>query len=353
MTSFRDACRTYDFDAADQTRLQEIAPALDPHVPALAVGLAIVDADDITLAWLRQTLGGPWDAAYAAGLQLARGCVERGVPWHRVCEVFAALRTRCLELVALLSPAAPAAVAISLGKILDLQLAAWLACYPSRAAQNRHTALQTLSSGLAHELRNPLNSARLQLDLLERRLRKANAAGDMLAPIDSARQEIDRLGALVTDFIAFAQPRPLALSDADTQEVLASAVEAEHELADARSVDVSVDASALPARIDRDKLQQVVQHLLRNAIEATPPGGTVVVANASDAQGVHVTVTDTGSGIPEPVVRRIYEPFFSTKEGGTGLGMSIVQSLVALHGGTVSVATSPAGTRIDVALPAS
>jgi len=75
------------------------------------------------------------------------------------------------------------------------------------------------------------------------------------------------------------------------------------------------------------------------------------VTSSDAGDRVRVTVSDTGGGIPDAVVRRIYEPFFSTKEAGTGLGMSIVQSLVALHDGTISITTSPAGTRIDVVLP--
>jgi signal transduction histidine kinase len=95
----------------------------------------------------------------------------------------------------------------------------------------------------------------------------------------------------------------------------------------------------------------VVSNLVRNGIEAVNVGGRVWVALIPGVEQFVIRVGDTGSGIPEEVRARIYEPFFSTKESGTGLGMSIVHSLVALHGGTIDIDTGLQGTRFDVAIP--
>jgi signal transduction histidine kinase len=95
----------------------------------------------------------------------------------------------------------------------------------------------------------------------------------------------------------------------------------------------------------------VVLNLVRNALDAVPTGGRVTLGLAADQTQFTITVEDNGPGIPEDVRERIYEPFFSTKEGGTGLGMSIVHSLVALHGGTINLTTGPTGTRFEIAIP--
>ena len=90
---------------------------------------------------------------------------------------------------------------------------------------------------------------------------------------------------------------------------------------------------------------------MRNAIEAAPDGQVGVDVAVEDGQ-LHVRVTDDGHGIPDTVRRRIFEPFYSTKESGTGLGMSIAHNFVTMHGGRIEIATSSSGTRIDVAIPA-
>ena len=108
---------------------------------------------------------------------------------------------------------------------------------------------------------------------------------------------------------------------------------------------------SLRVRIDAQKLRLISQNLVRNALEAVAPGGRVVVTLDGDDVHVRLAVEDDGRGIPEAIQRRIYEPFFTTKDTGTGLGLSIVHGLVAAHGGTITFASSPQGTRFDVSLP--
>ena len=111
------------------------------------------------------------------------------------------------------------------------------------------------------------------------------------------------------------------------------------------------DLVQLVAEIDAPKLHQLVLNLVRNACEAVGQGGRVSVRVHQQDAYVHIVVQDNGPGIPDDVRARIYEPFFSTKEGGTGLGMSIVHSLVSLHHGGIDLTTGRGGTTFDVRLP--
>ncbi len=222
-----------------------------------------------------------------------------------------------------------------------------------RADQSdRIAALQTLSAGLAHEVRNPLNSARLQLELLARRLRRAGADPTLIEPVEQVNHELERLTRLLNEFLAFARPSELVLADHDIPAIARAVVAAQTAFAATRGAALEVvGVDALVARVDVQKLGQIVQNLVRNALEAVAPGGRVAVAVTEDDGRAHLIVDDDGPGIPEAIQHRIFEPFFTTKDAGTGLGLSIVHGMVAALGGTIAVASSPRGTRFDVALP--
>jgi len=131
-------------------------------------------------------------------------------------------------------------------------------------------------------------------------------------------------------------------------------LELERPAADARRIatELQVTSDRVLAWVDAARISQVLLNLVANAIEATPPRGHVGVrvAGAIDG-GAVLTVVDDGRGIPPDVLARIYEPFFSTKETGTGLGMAIVHSLVELHGGTIDITTGASGTEVTVRVP--
>jgi signal transduction histidine kinase len=122
--------------------------------------------------------------------------------------------------------------------------------------------------------------------------------------------------------------------------------------AERRGAALELDAAGpLVAEVDAAKLQQIVLNLLRNAIEAVSAGGRVKLSLHPGEPRFAIHVEDDGPGIPDHVRPRIYEPFFSTKDGGTGLGMAIVHSLVSLHGGAIELETGPRGTRFEVSIP--
>ncbi|MBX7077771.1 MAG: response regulator [Nannocystaceae bacterium] len=220
------------------------------------------------------------------------------------------------------------------------------------ALAEKLAAVGTVSAGLAHEIRNPLNAATLQLQLLERRLSKlidGERAKSLLEPIELVRGELSRLSRLVTEFLVFARPAALQARDTDLRDVLAQVVELERPVAHNRGVALELEAVApVVVEADGERIKQIAFNLVRNAIEAAHT--RVVLAVEADGAGARIHVRDDGPGIPHADLQRIFEPFFTTKESGTGLGMAIVHSLVERHGGSIEVSCN-GGTTVTISLP--
>jgi PAS domain S-box-containing protein len=224
--------------------------------------------------------------------------------------------------------------------------------------QERLAAVGTLAAGLAHEIRNPLNGAQLHVSFLERVLSKdpaetrSRANEEALEAVGIVGDEIKRLARLVTDFLDFARPRPLArsrtgvraLCERAMQLASANAGEAVTLRLDLPSTDISLEA-------DKDRLEQVVLNLLQNAVEAVAPrGGNVVLRARRQPRHVWIEVEDDGPGLPASNAP-VFDPFFSTKPNGTGLGLAITHRVVTDHGGTIDVESKPGRTRFRVVLP--
>jgi len=220
----------------------------------------------------------------------------------------------------------------------------------------RLAAVGTLAAGLAHEVRNPLNSAILQLDLLERRLGKGVVSTEGILDIARiVRDEIRRLDRLVNDFLAFAQPRPLDLQSLPVNDVLHGATSLIAPELQAVGIELRTEYGAVAGQVDVDppRFRQVLINLFRNAIEAMDRGGALTVrTRGPDASGnVLVDVEDTGPGFAEELP--VFDAFFTTKEGGTGLGLAIVHRIVSDHGGSIQVSSRPGRTRFTIVLPES
>ncbi|GAB4566198.1 MAG: response regulator [Haliangiales bacterium] len=221
----------------------------------------------------------------------------------------------------------------------------------------RLAAVGTLAAGLAHEIRNPLNAAQLQLRLLERRVRKLTDDTSVTEPMKLVQHEIHRLSNLVHEFLDFARPATLSIDEHDLVELATRVVNMERESAAARDVSITLDAAApVKIEIDAHKIQQVLLNLLRNAIEAIDDAEVeqrrVHLEIVGTPAGAVLHVRDTGAGITEEVKARIFEPFFSTKQSGTGLGMAICHSLVTQHGGDLYIHSEIGqGADVEVHLP--
>lgn len=202
-------------------------------------------------------------------------------------------------------------------------------------------AVGTVSAGLAHEIRNPLNAANLQLQLLERRVKKVTDDTKVLEPLDTVREEIRRLGALVSDFLTFARPTAINARPTNVCELIEHVASLERPVADEQGVTLLTrcEERDISVEVDRQRLEQVVLNLLGNALEAVrdQDDGQVSISVQRDGAGARIVVTDNGPGIADDVAARIFEPFFTTKETGTGLGMAIAHKIVDMHGGHLEI----------------
>jgi two-component system sensor histidine kinase HydH len=216
-------------------------------------------------------------------------------------------------------------------------------------------AVGTLAAGLSHEIRNPLNAAGLQLEVLERRIQKVSAdlRPALLDPLVLVREEVRRLEHLLEDFLQFARPREIRSKPVDMALLFGRVLDFLAEETDRRGIRVERQFEPTSALGDSDRLQQVLMNLCLNGIEAMPGGGRLRARAAQADREVIVVVEDSGAGISVEAQHHIFEPFFTTKASGTGLGLPIVHAIVQQHGGSISVGDREGGgTRFEVRLPA-
>jgi signal transduction histidine kinase len=221
------------------------------------------------------------------------------------------------------------------------------------AQRERLAALGDVAAAFAHEVRNPLNAVSMGLQRL--RAEFAPAPADEYARfVDLMQGEVTRLNTIVEDFLALARPLPLTPARVAVDTLLgelAALVEAQ---ARAASIDVRVAApSSLPRVVaDRDHLKQVLLNLVLNAVQAAGRGGRVTLEAQPARDGITIVVADTGPGIAPDVLPRIFDPYFTTRNGGLGLGLTIARRIVQAHGGSLEVESTPgAGARFTVRLP--
>jgi signal transduction histidine kinase len=213
----------------------------------------------------------------------------------------------------------------------------------------------TFASGLAHEVRNPLNSIALQLSILERRVAPlpAGVAGEIKELVGVIREEVKRLDNLVGDFLQFSRSNRVQYRPASLDALIDEVTRLLRPEARAAGVSLRRQRVGEPIpdlRVDPEKVKQVVINLLQNAIEAMPGGGVVTVESGLvDARAVLV-VRDSGPGLPEGL--DVFQLFVTTKAQGTGLGLSIAQQIVLEHGGEIAAASEPGkGATFTVSLP--
>lgn len=315
--------------------------------------------------WMSSGLLGPYDLEFnEKRSRIGRRHVTIGLAQQYMFTAMNIVRAAYLDHISALYGSSEALLVVrSVDKLFDLELALMLRHYQldseerliareRKIQSDRVAALQTMTAGLAHEIRNPLNAAKLQLELLERRLRRQSDDPKMIEPVGLAHHEIQRLTSLLNEFLAFARPPDVARRDNDVVAIARHVLELERPLAERNGVVLTLEGAPVAvAAVDPGKLHQILQNLVRNALEATSVNGHVTVAVTLEFGELHLIVSDDGHGMPEEVRSRIYEPFFSTKEAGTGMGMAIVHNFVAMHGGTIDIASDHTGTRIDVAIP--
>lgn len=206
----------------------------------------------------------------------------------------------------------------------------------------RLAALGQMSAGLAHEIRNPLGVIKGSAEMLTKKLQDSNPLASELAGYISS--ETNRLSALVARFLDFARPQALELIPGSITEVVDRALAAVvTQRPDAKVTVEREYAQGLPqVRMDDRLCEQVFQNLALNAYEAMEPGGgtlrvEIAAVRRAAGSGVEVTLRDTGPGIPPEICEQIFNPFFTTKKTGVGLGLAIVSKIVDDHRGSLQV----------------
>lgn len=215
---------------------------------------------------------------------------------------------------------------------------------------DRLAALGELTAGVAHEVRNPLGVIRATVQLLEE-TRDPDRISGASAVIT---QEIDRLDRVVKALLDFGRPSRPTLVRVDIEDVLEDVVLFTKRFA--RQADVRIEqrfSGDLPAVFaDPDQMKQVFLNLVTNAVQAMgEEGGTISIQTATDGDYVEVAVSDSGPGIPATDLRKVFDPFFTSRAGGTGLGLTIVHRIIDGHDGHIEVESGVEGTTFRVSLP--
>jgi signal transduction histidine kinase len=177
-------------------------------------------------------------------------------------------------------------------------------------------------------------------------------ADDARALVDVIQHETQRLDGKVQQFLEFARPPALDRHVVELTPWLGAIVTAVKPLAESRGITLDVDTDGGAALLDPEQLRQAVDNLLLNAIEATPEGGRVSVRAAVAARDWTIEVRDTGAGMDPADVPRIFDLYYTTKTNGTGVGLAVTQQIVAGHGGTIEVDSTPGrGTAMRIRVP--
>jgi PAS domain S-box-containing protein len=219
------------------------------------------------------------------------------------------------------------------------------------------SAMGTLALNLAHEIRNPLNAAVLQLHLIGRHVDKLGVDEETRSGLQRKAEivgdEIRRLNRLLTEFLELARPRAPVRQLVHFRKLVDDVLDLEQGSALARGVVIERSfTNDCVLMGDPEKLKQVVLNLVMNGLEAMKDGGKLAIGLASESDSVRLVVDDTGAGIEPGALVQVFDPFFTTKEAGTGLGLSIVRKIVEQHRGEVRIESQRGvGTRATVVLP--
>jgi two-component system, sporulation sensor kinase E len=220
----------------------------------------------------------------------------------------------------------------------------------------RLNALMLLAAGVAHEVGNPLNSLHIHLQLMERSVQKLHDGekAELEQSIEVARSEVNRLDSIVTQFLKAIRPSRPQLRPENVNTIVGEAVRFfTPELQDRDIVVEQELRSDLPLlQLDRDQMKQAFYNVIKNSVEAMHRHGTLRIRTDLDDTHVVVRFVDTGGGMSAENLSRVFEPYFTTKASGTGLGLLIVRRIVREHGGELSIESSEGkGITLTIRLP--
>ena len=316
----------------------------------------------ITLtAWVKTCLVGPYDGAYVARRRaIGHAHVRHQLPQRYMLLAMNLVRQWFTDRAFDVHGADPDALRGTLkaiDKLLDMELALMLGTYRDdllarMQRQERLATIGELAAGIHHELKNPLAAVDAALFALgDRRAVRADPAGRRL--LERARGNVARASEIITDLLSFARLRNPASAAVAAEDVVRRALDRVTIPAACR-VREDLDPALPPVNIDPAQIEQVLVNVLENAFDACEDGGTVTIATRLLADAVEIEIRDDGVGIAQHEVQRVFEPLFSTKPEGVGLGLSLSRNLVHANRGAIRLTSHPGdGTTVVVALPVS
>jgi PAS domain S-box-containing protein len=308
-------------------------------------------------------LGHSYEAVFAGG-ELIRGVLDAALRDHRHVSqkdlslessepVMHTIRVSTVELTG--DDGEPAGVILQAQDVTE-----WLALEQRVRVADKLAALHTLSAGVAHELRNPLSAIDLNLHLLEEELKeKSTSPGQGARYLHVLNAECRRLSGILDNFMKFSRPGSVGLHEVAIRTLIEHIVALMQFEAEERHVrlEQEVEESLPPVLGDETAISQALVNVIVNALHAMPDGGVCrIVVDARQSEGrrwVAVSVRDTGVGIEKEALSRLFEPFYTTKSSGTGLGLAVAYRIMEDHGGTIRVSSHRgSGTTVTMMFPA-
>ncbi|HVE84101.1 MAG TPA: ATP-binding protein [Myxococcales bacterium] len=284
----------------------------------IALGVAGLAVIALVALGTARTLTAPLRRLMAAALRIGQGDLQTEVPRERTLEI----GTLATELEAM-----------------------------RRALEGRDRQLKMMLAGVAHEVRNPIGGIELFAGLLAEELAARPEDVEALGHVRRIRGEIEYLQRIVEEFLTFARDQRVASEPLEAEAVVEAAGRIAMPDAAAKQVRVKVEAAPATLHGDHALLVSAVGNLLKNAVQASPAGAEVRVRGSLQDARYRIEVEDAGAGVPPELAEKIFEPFYTTREKGTGLGLPLARKIAAAHHGQLTVSSGPGRTVFTLELP--